>query len=140
MRAKSQYEGVAFNGNFAEFQVDWMDALTSLGEAGIHKSSKDLFLDYLAKLGQGKRIQIMSDQRFWPIKPKPGEQPVFRKAQSWQEAAILAREMCLVVDAGKALSDRSYSQQDAKGTGKGKKGVWRSWRSWGTWAWKNDSG
>ena len=62
----------------------------------------------------------MSDQRFWPIKPKPGEQPVFRKAQSWQEAAIIAREMCMVVDAGKALSDRSYSQHE--GGGKGKKG------------------
>ena len=118
-----------------------MDALTSLGKACIHKSSKDLFLEYLSKLGQGKRIQIMSEQRFWPIKPKPGEQLVFRRAQSWQEAAILARDMCLErgrcswgarahqeADQSRALSPEASAKEVAQGASSHPD--WRSQRRW----------
>ena len=113
MRAKSAYNALEKGKNlFQLFQVEWQECLTELQESGIFKGGRDLFLDYLVKCGNVLKTKVLEDTRFWPLKPREGETPTFRKCQTWQEAAVVAKEACSLIEASRALSDHSLATGD----------------------------
>jgi hypothetical protein len=120
MRAKNTYEALdKGKKTFQEFQLAWKSALADLTEAGIYKGETDLFYDYLKKIGSQLKQLIMTDYRFFPMEPAPGEQPEYRKAKTWQEGASMAKDSCQIADASRALTDHSFSVREGGGKGGG---------------------
>ena len=80
--------------------------MAELEDAGVEKSEKDLFLDFLQKCGEQLKITVLRDRRFWP-NPVTKE-PAFRRARTWQEAATIAKESCVVDETSWALTDNGF--------------------------------
>jgi hypothetical protein len=81
-------------GSYQTFSVAWSEALAELRTAGIIKNERELFLDYVCKVGQVLKLKILENRRFWPARPVEGELTVFREPTTWQEACIVAKEFC----------------------------------------------
>jgi hypothetical protein len=114
MNAKRQYDALERGkGPYQTFSISWTEALADLRAAGVIKSDKELFLDFLVKVGSELKLKILEDQRFWPIKPSPGTQQVFRKAKTWQEAAYVAKEHCTNNENSRAITDRAFQSQES---------------------------
>ena len=68
MRSRAKYDALEKRGqSFQDFQVGWLEALTDLNAAGVHKCQKDLMYDYLHKVGSYLREESSKDKRFWPL-------------------------------------------------------------------------
>ena len=113
VRAKRRYEDLTKGRDrFQDFQAAWREALADLAEAGIVRGEKDLLLDYIAKLGGNLKERILQDTRFWPVNPGPGESASFRKAKSWKEAAVIAKDARSLSEASRALQDQTYASDE----------------------------
>ena len=83
MKARAKFDHLEKRGtSFQEFQVAWLECLSDLNAAGVHKFQKDLLYDYLHKLGSYLREEVSKDKRFWPIKPAPGITQEFRAVET----------------------------------------------------------
>ena len=63
------------------------------------------------------KLKILEDKRFWPVNPVEGEQPVFRKPQTWQEACVVAKEYCSVEESSRAFAESAFPAREAQATG-----------------------
>ena len=107
MKAKRKYDCLEKGSeSYQQFSVAWVESLAELEDAGVEKSEKDLFLDFLQKCGEQLKITVLRDRRFWP--DPATKEPVFRRARTWQEAATIAKESCVVDETSRALTDKGF--------------------------------
>jgi hypothetical protein len=130
LKAMAKYDGLERGKDtFQSFSIAWGEALAGLKRAGISKPDRELHLGYIRKLGGELQRHVLSDMRFWP--PGSGAQGEWRKAETWQEAAILAKEFVASKINAKIFVESTYAiqeepetvlYQDSGKTGRGKKG------------------
>ena len=64
MKAKRKYDCLEKGSeSYQQFSVAWVESLAELEDAGVEKSEKDLFLDFLQKCGEQLKIAVPARQK-----------------------------------------------------------------------------
>ena len=103
-RAKAEYEALQKNNlNALNWYTAWEKSLRNLRSAGLPRTERDAFLDYVAKCGKDLNHKILNDLQPRVDRKKEDGSMIQRTPETWEEAHQVVRRLASIDASSRAL-------------------------------------